>query len=72
MVGVNAAIPVPLPFGFSFTGWKESFYGDLSVYGKMGTMFYTREKSVTTRFDDWEAVETGVLPGLAGVGVTHD
>lgn len=62
MVGVNAAIPVPLPFGFSFTGWKESFYGDLSVYGRMGSMFYSREKTVTYRMDIGSE-------GWAGVGV---
>ena len=39
-VGINVPIPVPLPF-FSFTGWKQSFYGDLHAYGKQAVRFYT-------------------------------
>ena len=51
-VGINVPIPVPLPF-FSFTGWKNSFYGDLHVYGKQAVRFYTETKTVTARwFDD--------------------
>ena len=51
-VGINIPIPVPLPF-FSFTGWKDSFYGDQHVYGKQGARFYTETKTVTARwFDD--------------------
>ncbi len=49
MVGVNVGIPVPLGF-FSFTGWKESFFGDLHAYGKDGVLFYTEKKSVTYRW----------------------
>ncbi|MBS7661550.1 CoA-acylating methylmalonate-semialdehyde dehydrogenase [Pseudomonas lalucatii] len=56
-VGVNVAIPVPLPF-FSFTGWKGSFYGDLHAYGKQGVRFYTETKTVTTRWFD-ESPVTG-------------
>lgn len=65
MVGVNVAIPVPLPFGCSFTGWRESFRGDLSMYGKMGIEFYTRVKTVTTRV----STSSERLPGIVGVGV---
>jgi malonate-semialdehyde dehydrogenase (acetylating)/methylmalonate-semialdehyde dehydrogenase len=51
-VGINVPIPVPLPF-FSFTGWKNSFYGDLHAYGKQAVRFYTETKTVTSRwFDD--------------------
>lgn len=51
-VGVNVPIPVPLPF-FSFTGWKQSFYGDLHAYGKQAVRFYTETKTVTERwFED--------------------
>lgn len=51
-VGVNVPIPVPLPF-FSFTGWKNSFYGDLHAYGKQAVRFYTETKTVTSRwFED--------------------
>ncbi len=51
-VGINVPIPVPLPF-FSFTGWKDSFFGDQHVYGKQAVRFYTETKTVTARwFDD--------------------
>ena len=51
-VGINVPIPVPLPF-FSFTGWKNSFYGDQHAYGKQAIRFYTETKTITSRwFDD--------------------
>jgi malonate-semialdehyde dehydrogenase (acetylating) / methylmalonate-semialdehyde dehydrogenase len=51
-VGINVPIPVPLPF-FSFTGWKNSFYGDLHAYGKQAIRFYTETKTITSRwFED--------------------
>ncbi len=50
-VGINVPIPVPLPF-FSFTGWKNSFYGDLHAYGKQAVRFYTETKTVTSRWLD--------------------
>ena len=56
-VGINIPIPVPLPF-FSFTGWKNSFFGDLHAYGKQAVRFYTETKTVTARwFDDANAVQ---------------
>ena len=48
-VGINIPIPVPLPF-FSFTGWKNSFYGDLHAYGKQAIRFYTETKTITSRW----------------------
>jgi malonate-semialdehyde dehydrogenase (acetylating)/methylmalonate-semialdehyde dehydrogenase len=48
-VGINVPIPVPLPF-FSFTGWKNSFYGDLHAYGKQAIRFYSETKTVTARW----------------------
>ncbi|OFA33465.1 methylmalonate-semialdehyde dehydrogenase (acylating) [Glaciecola punicea] len=55
-IGINIPIPVALPF-FSFTGWKNSFYGDLHAYGKQGARFYTETKTITARwFDDESAV----------------
>ena len=48
-VGINVPIPVPLPF-FSFTGWKNSFYGDLHAYGKQAIRFYTETKTITARW----------------------
>lgn len=52
-VGINIPIPVPLPF-FSFTGWKNSFYGDQHAYGKQAVRFYTETKTVTARWFDTE------------------
>ena len=49
MVGINIPIPVPVPL-FSFTGWKDSFYGDSHAYGKEMVHFFTRRKTVTTRW----------------------
>lgn len=54
-VGINVPIPVPLPF-FSFTGWKNSFYGDLHAYGKQAVRFYTETKTVTSRWFDEDAI----------------
>jgi malonate-semialdehyde dehydrogenase (acetylating)/methylmalonate-semialdehyde dehydrogenase len=48
-VGINLAIPVPLPF-FSFTGWKGSFMGDLHAYGKQAVRFYTETKTITANW----------------------
>ena len=50
-VGINIPIPVPLPF-FSFTGWKQSFFGDQHAYGKQAVKFYTETKTVTSRWFD--------------------
>ena len=50
-VGINLPIPVPLPF-FSFTGWKDSFYGDLHAYGKQAIRFYTETKTIISRWID--------------------
>ena len=51
MVGINVGIPVPLGF-FSFTGWKQSFFGDLHSHGKDGVLFYTEKKSITYRWHE--------------------
>ena len=49
MLGVNIGVPAPMAF-FPFSGWKDSFYGDLHANGKDGIEFYTRKKVVTTRW----------------------
>ena len=51
MVGVNVPIPVPVAY-HSFGGWKRSLFGDHSIYGPEGIRFYTRLKTVTTRWPD--------------------
>jgi malonate-semialdehyde dehydrogenase (acetylating)/methylmalonate-semialdehyde dehydrogenase len=49
MVGIN--VPIPVPVGYhSFGGWKRSGFGDLNQYGMDGVRFFTRTKTVTTRW----------------------
>ncbi|EZP77366.1 methylmalonate-semialdehyde dehydrogenase [Parageobacillus genomosp. 1] len=49
MLGVNLGVPAPMAF-FPFSGWKNSFYGDLHANGMDGVEFYTRKKMVTARW----------------------
>lgn len=49
MVGVNIPIPVPMAF-HSFGGWKRSLFGDLHMHGLEGVHFYTRLKTITSRW----------------------
>jgi len=49
MVGVNVPIPVPLAY-HTFGGWKKSVFGDLNQHGPDAFRFYTRTKTVTTRW----------------------
>ncbi|MFI5408963.1 CoA-acylating methylmalonate-semialdehyde dehydrogenase [Kaistia sp. UC242_56] len=51
MVGINVPIPVPVAY-HSFGGWKRSIFGDHAIYGPEGVHFYTRLKTVTTRWPD--------------------
>jgi len=49
MVGVNVPIPVPMAF-HSFGGWKRSLFGDHHMHGPEGVRFYTKMKTVTSRW----------------------
>ena len=49
MVGVNVPIPVPMAF-HSFGGWKASLFGDHAMHGPEGVRFYTKLKTVTSRW----------------------
>ena len=49
MVGVNVPIPVPMAF-HSFGGWKRSLFGDHAMHGMDGVRFFTRLKTVTSRW----------------------
>ncbi len=49
MVGVNVPIPVPLAF-HSFGGWKRSLFGDMHMHGPEGVRFFTRLKTMTSRW----------------------
>lgn len=51
MVGINVPIPVPMAF-HSFGGWKSSLFGDHHMHGMEGVRFFTKLKTVTSR---WQA-----------------
>jgi malonate-semialdehyde dehydrogenase (acetylating) / methylmalonate-semialdehyde dehydrogenase len=56
MVGVNIGVAAPVAF-FPFSGWKASFLGDLHAHGTDAVDFYTRKKTITTRY--FSETETG-------------
>ncbi|HHI71693.1 MAG TPA: CoA-acylating methylmalonate-semialdehyde dehydrogenase [Rhodobacteraceae bacterium] len=49
MVGVNVPVPVPLAY-HTFGGWKKSMFGDLNQHGPDSFKFYSRTKTVTSRW----------------------
>jgi malonate-semialdehyde dehydrogenase (acetylating)/methylmalonate-semialdehyde dehydrogenase len=49
MIGINVGVPAPMAW-FPFTGWNQSFFGDLHVQGLESIQFYTRQKTITTRW----------------------
>jgi malonate-semialdehyde dehydrogenase (acetylating)/methylmalonate-semialdehyde dehydrogenase len=58
MIGVNIGVAAPVAF-FPFSGWKDSFLGDLHAHGPDAVDFYTRKKTITTRyFSDGQAAGT--------------
>jgi malonate-semialdehyde dehydrogenase (acetylating)/methylmalonate-semialdehyde dehydrogenase len=55
MVGVNVPIPVPMAF-HSFGGWKGSLFGDHYMHGPEGVRFFTRMKTVTSRWPKGQSI----------------
>ncbi len=49
MVGINVGVPAPMAF-FAFSGWNNSFFGDLHVQGSEGVSFFTRQKVTISRW----------------------
>jgi malonate-semialdehyde dehydrogenase (acetylating)/methylmalonate-semialdehyde dehydrogenase len=49
MIGINVGVPAPMSW-FPFTGWNQSFFGDLHIQGVEGMQFYTRQKMTMTRW----------------------
>ena len=49
MIGINVGVPAPMAW-FPFTGWNQSFFGDLHLQGLEGVHFYTRQKMTMTRW----------------------
>ncbi len=58
MVGVNVPIPVPLAY-HTFGGWKKSAFGDLNQHGPDAFRFYTKTKTITSRWP------TGIKEGAS-------
>lgn len=65
MVGINVPIPVPMAF-HSFGGWKASLFGDHHMHGPEGIRFYTKLKTITTRWP------TGIRAGAEFVMPTME
>jgi malonate-semialdehyde dehydrogenase (acetylating)/methylmalonate-semialdehyde dehydrogenase len=63
MVGVNVPIPVPLAF-YSFGGWKQSAFGDHNQHGMDGVRFFTKLKTVTSRWPESRSGPEFVMPTL--------
>jgi len=55
MIGINVGVPAPMAW-FPFTGWNNSFFGDLHIQGKESVQFYTQQKMTMTR---WVAPSKG-------------
>ena len=51
MVGINIPIPVPMSF-YTFGGWKGSIFGGHGMHGEEGINFYTKRKTITSRWPD--------------------
>jgi len=49
MIGINVGVPAPMAW-FPFTGWNQSFFGDLHIQGAESIHFYTRQKMTLTRW----------------------
>ena len=65
MAGINVPIPVPMAF-YSFGGWRNSLFGDLNMHGVDGVRFYTRLKTVTSRWPDDGSAAPGFHMPLMG------
>ncbi|MBL4612242.1 MAG: CoA-acylating methylmalonate-semialdehyde dehydrogenase [Emcibacter sp.] len=63
MVGINVPIPVPLAF-HSFGGWKDSAFGDHNQFGMEAVRFYTKVKTVTSRWAESTIAADFSIPTL--------
>jgi malonate-semialdehyde dehydrogenase (acetylating)/methylmalonate-semialdehyde dehydrogenase len=65
MVGVNVPIPTPLAY-HTFGGWKRSIFGDLNQHGPDAMRFYTKTKTVTSRWSsDGTDAASFVMPTMS-------
>jgi malonate-semialdehyde dehydrogenase (acetylating)/methylmalonate-semialdehyde dehydrogenase len=52
-VGINVGVAAPMAY-FPFSGWKDSFFGDLHAQGRDAIDFFTEKKIVVERWPgDW-------------------
>ncbi len=64
MVGINVPIPVPLAY-HTFGGWKRSAFGDVNQHGPEGVRFYTKIKTVTSRWPQGQREDASfVIPTM--------
>lgn len=49
LIGINVGVPAPMAM-FPFSGWNESFFGDLHMQGRAGVLFYTQPKVTFSRW----------------------
>jgi len=65
MVGINVPIPVPIAY-YTFGGWKQSGFGDLNQHGPDAVRFYTKTKTVTSRWPtDTKEGSNFVIPTMS-------
>ena len=69
MIGVNIGVAAPVAF-FPFSGWKDSFLGDLHAHGGDAIDFYTRKTTVTSRW--YSDGETGQVLRRVSAGARFD
>ncbi|PJG86120.1 CoA-acylating methylmalonate-semialdehyde dehydrogenase [Conservatibacter flavescens] len=60
MVGINVPVPVPIAY-HCFGGWKHSAYTQLNAYGPDSVRFYTKMKTITTRWPDQYHIENAAF-----------
>ena len=63
MVGINIPIPVPMAF-YSFGGWKGSIFGGSGMHGEEGINFYTRRKTITSKWTDAVSNASLIMPTM--------
>lgn len=63
MVGINVPIPVPMAF-HSFGGWKSSLFGDHHMHGMEGIRFFTKLKTITSRWQETSSTSHFSMPTM--------
>jgi malonate-semialdehyde dehydrogenase (acetylating)/methylmalonate-semialdehyde dehydrogenase len=64
MVGINIPIPVPVAY-HPFGGWKRSVFGDMNMHGEDSIKFYTKQKTITSRWIKDDVTQNNfVMPTL--------